>query len=371
VIATYADKKFTLCSLTPGKMEQQPLNLSFLEGEDVTFSLSGGNGKACIDLTGNYIMPEDDGMDSEDGYGGMLMDADGNIIDEEIDSELEGSQEEADWEEEADQVDETVMAALAKKMEKKSGKITELKSDEEDDNEEEKSDQENEEDDQEDDDSDLGSLNEEEMMEITEKMMEEVAKEQGMTVEELKSQLAELNEDDDEEEEDEEDDEEMEEVEEVEETPAPKSKKGAKPEMNKKEAKTEVKTEAKKEPAKKEQTKTESKAKTLPSGLVIEDIKVGNGPRAKNGKKVSVRYIGKLTNGKIFDSNTKGSPFNFRLGGGEVIKGWDVGVSGMNVGGTRKLTIPPALAYGSKGAPPDIPKNATLEFEVKLLEVKN
>lgn len=87
--------------------------------------------------------------------------------------------------------------------------------------------------------------------------------------------------------------------------------------------------------------------------------------------KVGVRYIGKLTNGKVFDSNTKGAPFVFRLGGGEVIKGWDVGVAGMNVGGTRKLTIPPALAYGSKGAPPDIPKNAVLEFEVKLLEVKN
>ena len=86
---------------------------------------------------------------------------------------------------------------------------------------------------------------------------------------------------------------------------------------------------------------------------------------------MSVRYIGKLTNGKVFDSNTKGSPFVFRVGGGEVIKGWDVGVSGMNVGGTLKLTIPPALAYGAKGAPPDIPKNAVLEFEVKLLEVKN
>lgn len=104
--------------------------------------------------------------------------------------------------------------------------------------------------------------------------------------------------------------------------------------------------------------------------MIVEDAVIGKGPRAKSGKKVSVRYIGKLTNGKVFDSNTKGKPFTFRLGKGEVIKGWDVGVQGMNVGGTRKLTIPPALAYGSRGAPPDIPKNATLQFEVKLLDTK-
>lgn len=120
----------------------------------------------------------------------------------------------------------------------------------------------------------------------------------------------------------------------------------------------------------KEVKKEDSKKKTLPSGLVIEDTKVGNGPRAKNGKKVSVRYIGRLTTGKVFDSNTKGAPFTFRLGGGEVIKGWDLGVQGMNVGGSRKLTIPANLAYGSRGAPPDIPKNATLEFEIKLLDIK-
>ena len=85
---------------------------------------------------------------------------------------------------------------------------------------------------------------------------------------------------------------------------------------------------------------------------------------------VSVRYIGKLMNGKVFDSNTKGSPFQFKLGKGEVIKGWDQGVQNMKVGGTRKLTIPAALAYGAKGAPPDIPRNATLQFDVKLLAVK-
>jgi FK506-binding nuclear protein len=115
-----------------------------------------------------------------------------------------------------------------------------------------------------------------------------------------------------------------------------------------------------------------STKKTLPSGIVIEDVVRGNGPRAKNGKKCTMRYIGRLAkNGKVFDSNTGGGkPFTFKLGQGEVIKGWDLGVQGMNVGGTRKLTIPANLAYGSRGAKPDIPPNAVLEFEVKLLEVK-
>lgn len=82
-----------------------------------------------------------------------------------------------------------------------------------------------------------------------------------------------------------------------------------------------------------------------------------------------MRYIGKLQNGKTFDSNTKGKPFNFKLGRGEVIKGWDVGLAGMRIGGERRLTIPPNMAYG-KQANAGIPANSTLIFDVKLLEVK-
>lgn len=79
-----------------------------------------------------------------------------------------------------------------------------------------------------------------------------------------------------------------------------------------------------------------------------------------------MRYIGKLqSNGKVFDSNTKGKPFSFKLGKGEVIKAWDQGVLGMKIGEERRLTCPPATAYGSQGAPPDIPRNATLVFDVK------
>ncbi|KAK6358684.1 peptidylprolyl isomerase fpr4 [Orbilia blumenaviensis] len=115
-------------------------------------------------------------------------------------------------------------------------------------------------------------------------------------------------------------------------------------------------------------TAQSSKSRTV-DGVKIEDHKVGSGPEAKKGQKVSMRYIGKLTDGKVFDSNKKGKPFTFNLGKGDVIKGWDIGVAGMKVGGERKLVIPANLAYGNK-ALPGIPKNSTLVFEVKLLEIK-
>ncbi len=107
----------------------------------------------------------------------------------------------------------------------------------------------------------------------------------------------------------------------------------------------------------------------LASGLLIEDKKTGTGPMAKPGNRVSMRYVGKLQNGSVFDSNTKGRPFSFRLGKGEVIKGWDEGVKGMQVGSERRLTCPPHLAYG-KTKLPGIPANSTLIFDVKLLEIK-
>lgn len=82
-----------------------------------------------------------------------------------------------------------------------------------------------------------------------------------------------------------------------------------------------------------------------------------------------MRYIGKLKSGKVFDKNVSGKPFNFGLGRGEVIKGWDQGIVGMQIGGERRLTIPAALAYGSQSLP-GIPKNSTLIFDVKLLSMK-
>jgi len=109
---------------------------------------------------------------------------------------------------------------------------------------------------------------------------------------------------------------------------------------------------------------------TTTSGLLIEELVVGEGDVAAVGQSVTVHYTGWLTDGKKFDSSKdRNDPFVFPLGGGRVIKGWDEGVAGMMVGGKRKLTIPPALGYGSRGAGGVIPPNATLVFEVELLGV--
>lgn len=104
-------------------------------------------------------------------------------------------------------------------------------------------------------------------------------------------------------------------------------------------------------------------------GVTIDDRTIGNGRTVKNGDTVGVRYIGKLQNGKQFDANKKGKPFSFKVGKNEVIKGWDIGVVGMAIGGERRLTIPANLAYGKSGVP-GIPPNSQLTFDVKLLEIK-
>ncbi len=106
------------------------------------------------------------------------------------------------------------------------------------------------------------------------------------------------------------------------------------------------------------------------SGLKYEDLTAGEGPAAESGQRVKVHYTGWLTNGNKFDSSKdRNDPFAFKLGARQVIGGWDAGVQGMQVGGTRKLTIPPHLGYGAAGAGGVIPPNATLVFEVELLEI--
>ena len=118
-------------------------------------------------------------------------------------------------------------------------------------------------------------------------------------------------------------------------------------------------------------TKVTGEPTKTASGLEYWDIKVGTGAVAQSGQQVKVDYTGWLTNGKKFDSSVgTGHPFEFMLGAGQVIKGWDEGVAGMKVGGKRQLRIPPDLAYGTKGYPPVIPPDSTLVFDVQLLGVK-
>jgi FKBP-type peptidyl-prolyl cis-trans isomerase len=114
-----------------------------------------------------------------------------------------------------------------------------------------------------------------------------------------------------------------------------------------------------------------TKEETMTAELQIETIREGTGAEARSGNTVTVHYVGTLTDGKKFDSSRdRGKGFSFKLGAGQVIKGWDQGVAGMKVGTVRKLTIPPHLAYGERGFPGAIPPNSTLVFEVELLDVK-
>lgn len=110
---------------------------------------------------------------------------------------------------------------------------------------------------------------------------------------------------------------------------------------------------------------------TTESGLTYLDMTVGTGRLAELGDTASVHYTGWLADGKKFDSSVdRKEPFSFRLGAGQVIKGWDEGVMGMKIGGKRKLTIPPQLGYGARGTGGVIPPNATLTFDVELLDLR-
>lgn len=109
---------------------------------------------------------------------------------------------------------------------------------------------------------------------------------------------------------------------------------------------------------------------TTSSGLQYLDVVIGTGEEAATGQRVSVHYTGTIEDGTPFDSSKdRDAPFEFGLGAGQVIKGWDEGVAGMHVGGTRQLRIPPALGYGPRGYPPVIPGNVWLHFDIELLDV--
>ena len=106
------------------------------------------------------------------------------------------------------------------------------------------------------------------------------------------------------------------------------------------------------------------------SGLMIKEVECGEGTEAESGDVLVVHYTGKLEDGTVFESSVGSDPFSFQLGAGMVIQGWELGFEGMKEGGKRELTVPPELGYGEAGTPPDIPPNATLTYEIELLEVQ-
>ncbi|KIY50143.1 FKBP-like protein [Fistulina hepatica ATCC 64428] len=144
-----------------------------------------------------------------------------------------------------------------------------------------------------------------------------------------------------------------------------KSKKEKKEKKKEKRQKQKASDKAAEAETPKKDEKATPTAVTLPNGLVYEDWKVGEGRKAKKGDKVSMRYIGKLKNGEVFDKNTSGSPFTFQLGRGQVIEGWEIGIVGMTVGGERRLTVPAKLGYGKRSMD-GIPANSTLLFGTLL-----
>jgi FKBP-type peptidyl-prolyl cis-trans isomerase len=135
-------------------------------------------------------------------------------------------------------------------------------------------------------------------------------------------------------------------------------------------AQTAAKKPATARPAATGPTKVTGDGVKTASGLQYWDIKVGTGEVAKSGDHVKVQYTGWLTTGKKFDSSVGSPPFDFTIGAGDVIKGWDEGVAGMKVGGKRQLRIPPDLAYGAQGYSGVIPPNATLIFDIQLIATK-
>ncbi|KAL7899994.1 hypothetical protein HDV63DRAFT_370046 [Trichoderma sp. SZMC 28014] len=298
-------ENFVVCTLDTERNYQQPLDITVNQGEKVFFVVSGTH---TVYLTGNYIMDDVEGDEDED-------EDDYDLSPDELDYGLG----EEDSEEESDDLDDL-----------EDPRVTEVDSDEE-----------------------VPKL----VPTDSKKGKNKRSAEEAEGLDELISKASESK----------------------------LSKKQQKKLKNNKgeavaaEEKDEAKKDAKKVQFAKnlEQGPTGSTKPTGKSslgvknvqGVTVDDRTIGKGRTVKNGDTVGVRYIGKLQNGQQFDANKKGKPFSFKIGRGQVIKGWDVGIVGMAIGGERRLTIPAHLAYGSKSLP-GIPANSQLTFDVKLLEIK-
>lgn len=346
VVLRYAEADdYALCTLTPGLCDQQPLDLVFEEGEKIALRIVGDH---AVHLTG-YYLPHD----THEHYG-----EDEKYMHDDSDSDLEyDSEDDTDYSEDDDETEES-------EEEDASNRIKVLNSDseeqdaadvptEEDDETEENSDEELEFDEDDEVSLEYSSTSEEE-----EEKMEPVkgAKRPAPEQEPLPAKKPQQPESV---------------------KPAPAKAAEVKPKATDVKQSPQAKQPefAKNEIAKKEDASVEKKtAVTLPSGVSYEDSEVGTktGSPASDRSTVSLLYKGKLaSSGKVFDSNFKNRdhPLKFTIGSGQVIKGLEEGVKGMLPGGRRTITIPSKFAYGPKGAPPQIPPNATLVFEVEMCEV--
>merc|ERR1712000_537142 len=334
-----------ICTLDPEKNYQQPIDFVVGEGEKVFFKVSGTH---TVHLTGNYVIPQDDGQASlydEDDEDEDVYDL--SPDEDELDLlEGAGSDSESDELDDLDDPrvtevheDEDEVPKLVKDTGKGKNKRPAQDSEEEDEANL--------------DDIMAKSLKKDEAAPAGES--KKLSKEEKKRLKKLKKNDGEAAPVD---------------------TPAADSKKevngGSEKKVQFAKNLEQGPTPSGPTPAKSEKKEKAGGASVgvkEVQGVTVDDRKAGEGPAAKKGNRLEMRYIGKLDNGKVFDSNKSGKPFSFKLGAGEVIKGWDIGLQGIQVGGERRLVIPAHLAYGNK-ALPGIPKNSKLTFDIKCLSVK-
>ena len=337
VVLRRGDSDFILCSLSKKRgIYNVPLNLDFELGGEINFHILGSS---TIHLTGCIIEDEMEGLDESDD-----------------------SMEE-------EEVDEKPSNDLFKKTKKLLEESTKRKPDASPSNQAKKAkvevaaDEDEDEDDSDfdmEDDSDLGEEEEEEDSDdgeedeegddstpVPKKPQQAQAQLSGKKQKQAEKQAANLNN-----------------------SVSKNAQQGKKDNKENKNEKAKVQNNQQNKPNGSQSQSNGPSKRMCEGGVMVEDVQTGSGPTAKRGKMVAVYYVGRLkNNNKQFDASTSGQGFKFRLGTGEVIKGWDTGIVGMKVGGKRRLTIPPKVAYGSKGAPPQIPPNSTLVFDVELRNV--
>jgi FK506-binding nuclear protein len=344
-----------ICTLDPEKNFQQTLDFVVGEGEKVFFKVSGTH---TVHLTGNYVIPQDDGQaalyDEDDEDDEDLEDYDLSPDEDELDALEDGDEESDDLDDLEDprvtevHTDEEEIPKLVKNAGKGKNKRPAEDSAEDEDDEEANLD-----------DIMAKSLKKDDAA-ATNGETKKLSKAEKKRLKKLKKNDGEAADV---------------------ETPATDAKKDANGSEKKVQfaknleqgptpSGTPAAAAGKADKADKTSAAAASKSSVKDvQGVTVDDRKIGTGPAAKKGNRLEMRYIGKLDNGKVFDSNKSGKPFSFKLGAGEVIKGWDVGLQGIQVGGERRLIIPANLAYGNK-ALPGIPKNSRLTFDIKCLSIK-